>query len=193
VLPLSDLFNDCADPLDYYEIKLRIFKVSQFKDEKVIQGEWNRLLDSMKNAPSPDVGSVGQESFLSSISNTLIRIGKTTHDTDVVFPVHFLMNKILESFIDKSSAADGSVCSMFLLAGVSHLKLYYILSRIIENSEGNVELAKKEMVWLIKDWYQSDSDLRGSIAPEQIKKLEKYDPNTDPVQDYVKDRHHGLK
>lgn len=193
VLPLSDLFNDCADPLDYYEIKLRIFKVSQFKDEKVIQGEWNRLLDSVKNAPSPDVGSVGQESFLSSISNTLIRIGKTTHDTDVVFPVHFLMNKILESFIDKSSAADGSVCSMFLLAGVSHLKLYYILSRIIENSEGNVELAKKEMVWLIKDWYQSDSDLRGSIAPEQIKKLEKYDPNTDPVQDYVKDRHHGLK
>ena len=82
---------------------------------------------------------------------------------------------------------------MFLLAGVSHLKLYYILSRIIENSEGNVELAKKEMVWLIKDWYQSDSDLRGSIVPEQIKKLEKYDPNTDPVQDYVKDRHHGLK
>lgn len=193
VLPLSDLFNDCADPLDYYEIKLRIFKVSQFKDEKVIQGEWDRLIDSIKNTPLPDGKSAGQEFFLSSISNTLSRIGKITHDTDVIFPVHFLMNKILESFLNKNPAADGSICSVFLLAGVSHLKLYYTLNHIIKNSEGNVELARKEMVWLIKDWYQNDPELRGSITLEQVEKLEKYDPDTDLVEDYVKDRHSGTK
>ncbi|CAI4060434.1 Nup157p SKDI_05G1850 [Saccharomyces kudriavzevii IFO 1802] len=192
LLPLTNLFNDCADPLEYYEIKLRIFKVSDFRDEKVIRKEWDRLFDSIKTRVVFDGNDEDQGSLFSSISSAIIRVGETTHDTDVVFPVHFLLNRIFALFPDKTSTSVGSICSIFLLAGVSNLKLYFMLKDIINCSEDNVELAKREMVWLIKDWYQNDPELHSSIAPEQIRKLEKYDLDSDPIRKYVKDSQHGV-
>lgn len=196
VLPLSYLFNDCADPLGYHEINLRIFKASGLRDESVIRREWDRLFDVIKMKVLPDRKCGDPESIISTISSALIRVGKITHDTEIIFPVHFLMNKVLALFSDEASTIniqDRSVCSIFISAGVSYLKIYYTLKDIIRSSEGSTELAKKEMVLLIKEWYQNDTELRGSIPLDQIKRLEKYDLDTDPVQNYVKNSQHNKK
>ncbi|QID84645.1 hypothetical protein GRS66_007160 [Saccharomyces pastorianus] len=196
VLPLSYLFNDCADPLGYHEINLRIFKASGLRDESVIRREWDLLFDAIKMKLLPDGKCGDPESFISEISSALIRVGKITHDTEIIFPVHFLMNKVFAFISDETPAnniPDRSVRSIFISAGVSYLKIYYTLKDIIKNSEGSTELAKNEMVLLIKEWYQNDTELRGSIPLDQIKGLEKYDLDADPVQNYVKNSQHSKK
>ncbi|KOH00056.1 Nup157p [Saccharomyces eubayanus] len=196
VLPLSYLFNDCADPLGYHEINLRIFKASGLRDESVIRREWDLLFDAIKMKLLPDGKCGDPESFISKISSALIRVGKITHDTEIIFPVHFLMNKVFAFISDETPAnniPDRSVRSIFISAGVSYLKIYYTLKDIIKNSEGSTELAKNEMVLLIKEWYQNDTELSGSIPLDQIKGLEKYDLGADPVQNYVKNSQHSKK
>ena len=189
ILALSSLFNDFADPLGYFEICLKIFKVSDFRDSEEIINKWNELFDSLKNELNATGKLEDSQKFVTLLSNVVIKVGRAVHSSDVVFPISNLFPIVCTLFsetLPKDHIKPGSIISIFISIGISYSKLYYILKDLIDTSDSANDLFKKEMVWLIKEWYKSDRKLRDIISFDEISKLEDYNADSDPIENYTK-------
>lgn len=189
ILPVSDLFNDFAVPLGYYEVCLTIFKVSDFRNQEEILAKWRELFESLKkelNATSKIEDSIN---FINLLSNVVIKVGRQIHTSEFVFPISDLFPIICSLFYEAlphDHIREGSIASIFISAGVSYGKLYYVLKDLIETSDSPNSLYKKEMVWLLKEWYECDRKLRDVITYDEVSNLKEYSVDTDPIELYMK-------
>lgn len=189
ILPVSDLFNDFAVPLGYYEICLFIFKVSDFRNEEEILAKWKELFESLKKEIDPSGKMEDSLNFINFLSNVVVKIGRQVHTSEFVFPVAHLFPIISDLFYDAlphEHLKPGAVASIFISAGLSYGKLYYYLKDLIETSDSPNAVFRKEMVWLIKEWYKSDRKLRDIIQYESVAQLEDYTLDKDPIELYMK-------
>ncbi|CEP60253.1 Nup170p LALA0_S01e06480g [Lachancea lanzarotensis] len=185
VLPVSDLFNDYADPLEYYEVCLAIFRISEFRNNEEILSRWTELFNSLKRELTQE-GSVDDSvSFINLLKTVVVRVGRNVRTSEFVFPVADLFPMICDLFhenLPPKHIKDGSITSIFISAGVSFDKMYYMLKNLIETSDSVNNIYKKEMVWLIKEWYESDTKLRDLISFDDVRTLDNYSIETDPIQ-----------
>lgn len=192
ILPVSDLFNDFADPLGYYEICLVIFKISDFRNSDEIMSKWLELFDSLKSeisSNSNDLSSEDSANFINLLTSVVVKVGKRVRTSDFVFPVADLFPVICNLFYEDlphEHIKEGSIASIFVLAGVSYDKLYYVLKDLIETADFVNTVYKSEILWLIKEWYQSDRRLRDVIAFDEVRNLKTYSIDTDPIENYTK-------
>lgn len=190
ILPVSDLFNDFAVPLGYYEICLFIFKVSDFRSEEDILAKWKELFGSLKQELNPTGKMEDSLNFINFLSNVVIRIGRQVHTSEFVFPVAHLFLIISNLFYDAlphNHLKPGSVSTIFISAGLTYVKLYYFLKDLIETSDSPNIVFRKEMAWLIKEWYKSDRKLRDIINYESVAQLDDYSLDKDPIENYMKE------
>ncbi|AAS53076.1 AER397Cp [Eremothecium gossypii ATCC 10895] len=189
ILPVSDLFNDFADPLGYYEICLTIFKISDFRNHEEIMSKWNELFDSMKSELKSSGGIEDSTNFINLLSSVVVKTGKSVRTSEFVFPIADLLPVISNLFYEclpNEHIEAGSIASIFTSAGVSYDKLYYVLKDLIETSESVNTVYKREIAWLIKYWYQSDRKLRDIITYDDLRNLDEYSIETDPIDKYMK-------
>ncbi|CCF60791.1 hypothetical protein KAFR_0L01810 [Kazachstania africana CBS 2517] len=190
ILPVSDLFNDYAVPLGYHEVALNIFKISDFRNEEEILSKWNELFDSLKRELSDSSNIEDSVNFVNLLSNVVVKIARNVHTSEFVFPISELFPRIcsiVHEALPTSHIKEGSIISIFISAGVSFSKLYYVLKDLIQTSDSaNVIFFKKEMTWLIKEWYQSDRKLRDIISFDDISNLKEYSVENDPLEKYTK-------
>lgn len=189
ILPVSDLFNDFADPLSYYEICLTIFKISDFRNNEEIMSKWSELFESLKEEIVTDSSIEESTSFINLLSSVVIKVGRNVRTSEFVFPIGELFPIICHLFYDNlpnDHIKEGSIASIFISAGVSYDKLYYMLKDLIETADSVYDVYKREMIWLIKQWYESDRQLRDIITFDEVRNLRTYSIDTDPIADYIK-------
>lgn len=189
ILPVSDLFNDFAAPLGYFEVCLVIFKVSDFRNQEEIMAKWAELFDSLRKELDESGRIEDSINFINLLSNVVIKVGRQIHTSEFVFPISSLFPKICDLFYEAlphEHIKEGSIVSIFVSAGVSYGKLYYILRDLIETSDSLNPLYQKEMLWLLKEWYKCDRKLRDIITYDEISKLNEYSVGKDPIEQYMK-------
>ncbi|KAG0660549.1 hypothetical protein C6P45_001566 [Maudiozyma exigua] len=189
VLPVSDLFNDYAIPLGYHEIALNIYKVSDFRNEEEIMSTWVELFESLKKELNTSGKIEDSMNFINLLSNVVIKIGRTVHTSEYVFPIGKLFPIIITLFNDtlpKNHIKVGTVASIFISSNVSYSKLYHVLRSLFETSDTMNDGLKNEMGWLIKEWYQHDRKLRDVITFDEMSNLDEYSIETDPIENYTK-------
>ena len=193
ILSVSDLFNDYAEPLEYYEICLLIFQISDFRVHEEIIKKWKQLFVSIQQTQQNDSNPNDLKYLL---SNLMVSLGKKLYTNDFVFPVGELIQLIVEFFYNGNtnpnndnqqiSYKTGEIIDMFINCGVPYDKLYYILKNLIETNNFVITIYKKEMIYLIQNWYKEDRNLRDIIKYEQIRSLpEVYELNKDPINEYT--------
>ncbi|KAH3682893.1 hypothetical protein WICPIJ_006149 [Wickerhamomyces pijperi] len=190
ILTVSELFNDYANVLSYHEICLLIYKVSDFRNSDEILSRWVQLFENLRSQ------SMNNQSFVKSINQTIISIGKKLCKSttgEFVFPIVELFPMVLK-LIQESSTSQiqpGSVVQMFLQCDISFDKLYYVLRDLltITNAGDLSQAYQSEMCQLIELWYDSDVQLRLDqvVSMEDIKtlKLKGYSLQRDPIASYM--------
>jgi len=189
VLPVSDLFNDYAIPLGYHEVALNIFKVSDFRNEEEIMATWNELFESVKKELQSTNKIEDSLNFINLLSNIVIKIGRTVHTSEYVFPIAELFPIILHLFeesLPKEHIKAGIIASIFISSNVSYNKLYHVLRSLLETLDSRDDGLNREMGWLIKEWYQHDRKLRDVITFDEVSQLDEYSIETDPIENYTK-------
>ena len=189
ILPVSTLFNDYAVPLGYHEIALAIFKISDFRNQEEILSQWKELFDSLKRESNGSDKTEDATSFITLLSNVVIKVGRKVHTSEFVFPISELFVMICDIFnevLPSQHLKPGSVANIFVSLGTSYSKLHYILKDIIETSGSNNALYNREMIWLLNEWYKSDRKLRDMISFEEISDLKEYSVEKDPIERYTK-------
>ena len=126
--------------------------------------------------------------FLNLLSNVVIKIGRTVHTSEYVFPITELFPIICDIIqsLPQKYVREGFISSIFISAGISYSKLYYIIKDLIETSDSVNELFKKEMISLIKNWYENDAKVRDAFTYEEINNLSQYEVSNDPINKFVK-------
>lgn len=190
LLPVSDLFNDFADPLEYHDICLVIFKISDYRNNEEILSKWTELFDSLKTELSSSGNVEESANFINLLTSVVVRVGRTVRTSEFVFPITELFPIISDLFygnLPEEHIKEGSIASIFISAGVSFDKLYYLLKNLIETADSVNNVYKREMTWLIKEWYESDTKLRDLISFDDVRNLKTYSIETDPIEKKVKE------
>lgn len=189
ILSTSELFNDFAVPLSYHEIALFIFKIADFRDHEMIMAKWDELFQSLRMEFNNTGKKEDSMNFINLLSNVLIKIGKNVQDSEFIFPIFELFPIVCNFFYEtlpKEHIVSGSIVSIFITAGVSFNKMYYILKELIETSDSDNSVFNKEMTWLIHEWYKSERKFRDIITYNDIIHLKEYNIDNDPIEKYVK-------
>ena len=195
ILSTSELFNDFAVPLSYHEIALFIFKIADFRDHEVIMAKWDELFQSLRMEFNNTGKKEDSMNFINLLSNVLIKIGKNVQDSEFIFPIFELFPIVCNFFYETlpmEHIVSGSIVSIFITAGVSFNKMYYILKELIETSDSDNSVFNKEMTWLIHEWYKSDRKFRDIISYNDIIHLKEYNIDNDPIEKYVKNSGNNL-
>ncbi|CUS21537.1 LAQU0S03e04830g1_1 [Lachancea quebecensis] len=190
ILPVSDLFNDYADPLDYYEACLAIFKISDFRNNEEIISKWTELFDSLRTEINANGNVEESANFINLLTSVVVRVGRNVRTSEFVFPITELFPIICDLFYENlpnEHIKEGAIASIFISAGVSFDKFYYLLKNLIETADSVNNIYKKEMTWLIKEWYESDTKLRDLVSYDEIRNLKTYSIETDPIENKVKE------
>ncbi|CCH44720.1 Nucleoporin [Wickerhamomyces ciferrii] len=192
ILTVSELFNDFADVLGYHEICLNIFKVSDFRNSDEILSRWSKLFESIKFNEETAESDINGDKFISSLYQTVIKVGKKLNTSEFVFPINELFPIIMDLIIDINIELYqfGDLINIFLESGVSFDKLYYILKELIDTNttDENYKLYTQELKILIKKWYDEDIRLREIISSNDILQLtnsEEYKLELDPINNYI--------
>lgn len=199
ILNVSDLFNDYADPLGYYDLCLLIFKISDYKNTDDILKRWELFFERIFHEFLV-ADSKRREPLYIILSNAFSAVGQKLSSNDLVFPIDELI-KLVGKYIQDSIEEDpssqtppnGILVDIFIRAGVSYGKLYYIMRSFIKHNTYEVysgftkDLQDNQMTYLIKNWYNSDKRLREVISTEKLRGLTKYSVDSDPIYDAVKD------
>ncbi|SSD60466.1 related to Nucleoporin NUP170 [Saccharomycodes ludwigii] len=203
ILNVSDLFNDFAEPLEYYEICLLIFKISDFRVHEEIMLKWQQLFDSLKkevcnsnNTSNDAINEDNRLQLVNLVSGVVTNIGKKIHTSDFVFPIGELIPLITELFYGSNDGEivysdeiikPGFIVNIFLSCGVSYDKMYYVFKDLIQANGYVVGIYKREINWLIKKWYEEDRNLRDLVSYDQIRGLkDDYSVESDPIEKFIK-------
>ncbi|QWU89326.1 hypothetical protein CA3LBN_003649 [Candidozyma haemuli] len=192
----SDLFNEYADPLGYYEICFAIFKVSDYKNPDEIFKRWEFFFEKIFHEYMTDKSN--DAPLYKMISDKIVPVGVSLAPNDLVFPVDRLIKmvcKYIQNAIEEDSVAqtppEGAVVEMLLKSQISYEKLYVVIKSLIEHNAYDVHsgftqyLKKSEMVYLIRKWYNNDKKLKDAVDGEQIAGMTEYSVEKDPVDKWV--------
>ncbi|GMM39232.1 Nup170 protein [Hanseniaspora uvarum] len=190
ILTCDYLFNEFAEPLNYKEICLLIFNLTNFKDVDVILDTWEKFFEEFT-----DFGS------LEILQMNFIKLGNRLNDNKHLFLIDKLVvmlinycNKTFKNELQQISKHDGEdfFSTTFLKCGISYEKLYYHFKDLLSNSSDNevVNVLRKSMQVLIKTWYLKDLTLREYIdtndkdLTELIEKTT-FDIESDPIKEFL--------
>lgn len=200
IMSITELFNNYADPLGYYELCLLIFKISDYKNTDDILKRWEFFFERLfheflvKDKQS-------QDSFYIVVHNAFTAIGPKISSNDLVFPIDELVRLIakyiyeaVEEHPSGQLPPKGVIVDMFLKCGVSHEKLYFVLRSLIEHKSFEIHpgfianLKKNEMGYLIRQWHSTDKKLRDVVPADAVLAIDEYSIETDPIARYAKER-----
>ncbi|OBA20947.1 nucleoporin-domain-containing protein [Metschnikowia bicuspidata var. bicuspidata NRRL YB-4993] len=193
----SELFNEYADPLGYYEICFRIFYVSDYKNPDDIFKRWELYFERLNYEYTEKKDK--SKPFCLVLSDALVSVGSKIHNNDFVFPVDKLI-KLMCKYIQAAAEEDessqkpplGVVIDTFRRAGVAYETLHVTLKTLIEYNSHDMYagftkfLKENEMLYLLQSWYRSDKRLREAIPEEAIVTMAEYTTASDPVAKWVK-------
>lgn len=198
ILSISELFNEYADPLGYYDLCLLIFKVSDYKNTDDILKRWELFFERIYHIFQ--ISDLKNEKPLYVIlRHAFDEVGPKLSSNDIVFPVDELIKltcKYIQQAIEEESIAQkppkGFLVDSFINSGVSCIKLYYIMRSLIENKTYDVypdfstEFQSDEMVYLIQKWYDSDKKLKELVSSNEVRNLTSYSSDKDPIYRVIK-------
>lgn len=191
----SDLFNEYADPLGYYEICFEIFKVSDYKNPDEIFKRWELFFEKIFHEFITEKAKKSQ--LYKMISDKIVPVGLSLAPNDLVFPVDRLIKmvcKYIQNAIEEDLALQtpphGAVVDIFLQSQIPYEKLYVSMKSLIENNAYDVNnltqyLKTSEMVYLIRKWYQNDRKLKDAVEEDKIAGMTEYLIESDPVEKWV--------
>lgn len=193
----SDLFNEYADPLGYYDICFAIFKVSDYKNPDEIFKRWEYFFEKIFHEYMTN--KTNKIPLYKMLSDKIVPVGLSLAPNDLVFPVDRLIkmvSKYIQDAIEEDASTQtpprGAVVDIFLKAHIPYEKLYVSIKSLIENSSYEVYsgfikyLKTSEMVYLIRKWYNSDQKLKEAVDGEQIASMTEYLIEKDPVEKWVR-------
>lgn len=193
----SELFNEYADPLGYYEICFAIFKVSDYKNPDEIFKRWEFFFEKIFHTFMTEKSN--NVPLYQMISDKIVPVGLSLAPNDLVFPVDRLIKmvcKYIQNAIEEDASTQtpprGAVIEMFFKAQIPYEKLYISVKSLIEHNSYEVYsgftqyLKTSEMVYLIRKWYNNDKKLKDAVDGEQIASLTEYLVENDPIDKWVR-------
>lgn len=133
LLTISDLFNNYADPLKYYEISLLIFQTTDYRGSEEISNCWNALISQVHNAAEESEGNSEPYEY---ISQTVQKLGQQLMLSEFTFPADFLISRLETYAVEfASDAPQGWVVDTFLSAGMSFEALLSIFTDLLERRD----------------------------------------------------------
>uniref|UniRef100_A0A060T3R1 ARAD1C41932p n=1 Tax=Blastobotrys adeninivorans TaxID=409370 RepID=A0A060T3R1_BLAAD len=183
ILNVSDLFNEFADPLEYFEVCLNIFRVTDFQGSDEIMRCWKKLITSTHEKAASEGG--GEGAGYEYISQVVQRLGQQFMLAEFVFPVSFLLSQLeAYSYEYAANAPRGWVVDTFLNAGVNYDALYGLLNDLLQRREfpfddhdAMVKLAS-DIIYLIDKWASTSRSrvVKDYVSPDQYQQLKALAP-----------------
>ncbi|KAG7195159.1 uncharacterized protein KQ657_003683 [Scheffersomyces spartinae] len=193
VLGISELFNDYTDPLGYYALSLLVFKISDYKNSDEILKRWTLLFEKIYHKfVSMEAGS--RDALYVSIEKIFHSISPKLSSSDLIFPIDELIKMIAKTIHEAEAETkdpqqkppQGYLIELFIKSGINYDKLYHVIKSLIEQNAYEVypkftDYLKKEMLYLIQQWYKTDKMLRELISGDKIRGLTSYSLESDPI------------
>lgn len=186
IIPLSDLFNNYADPLGYGEICLSIFQCADYRGINEILNCWESIIKTThENAIISPVGSSPVEAVSSTLKNLTLRFSQSEN----VFPIEQIIDITERYAFDQQgeAVATGWVIDTFLGAGVSHELIFIVLNQLYDRREkpwqgkDRLFFLIKEVTHLLKLWHEvsvragvAQTSKPSFDAPLVLEAIEKY-------------------
>lgn len=178
LLNVSDLYNNYALPLKYYEIMLQVFQTTDHHESEVINNTWDSLiLSAQTKAESSANNSLPYEY----ISQMVQKLGQQLMLAEFVFPADYLIPR-LESYSVEfaQDAPEGWVVDTFINSGMSFEALLSIFSDLLgrrdypfDDSTSFKTLARDGVYLLKRSLNESRTlDIQELISPELLDILE---------------------
>lgn len=163
LVPLTELFNNFADPLSYGSICLSIFQSADYRGALEIRNCWGKLIESEHEKAEGADGPAPYESIALLIKS----LGRRFSAYENVFPVDDLL-PMLENYnlTKQRKSPRGWVVDAFIAAGVSHDVLFSVLDSMYEHPSWQGKTATNvlcaETIHLCKLWFEIS--LRPSVT-----------------------------
>lgn len=196
----SDLFNNYADPLGYYEICFKIFCISDYKNPDDIFKRWELDFESLYHDYVEAKKNL--QPFYMVLGDHVSSIGRKLSGNDFVFPTRKLLKlmfKVIHGAIDELGAEQappsGFLVKTFFKAGISYETLYAVIKSTMTQGSAELtdaypafveDLKAKEMVYLIQRWYESDPKMGDRVSKEKVFTMTEYSLDNDPLEQLVK-------
>lgn len=174
LLTISDLFNNYAEPLNYYEIMLHIFQTTDYRGADEIHHCWDSLISSLaeKSLDSPQP--------FTQVSQLVQKLGKELQLSEFVFPVAHLISLLESCNIEYSlGAPNGWIVDTFVKCGLSFEALLSIFEGLLisDSPFDDPVLFNKlalEAVYALQGYTKECEiqNLQRSASPELLKILE---------------------
>jgi nuclear pore complex protein Nup155 len=176
---ISDLFNDFATPLGYYEIMLLIFQTTDYRGAEDINGCWDLLVDSAHTNSKHLIKDDSKP--YEYISQLVQRLGQQLQLAEFVFPPDHL-TPLLEGYSVKYApdAPQGWVVDTLLSAGLSFEVLISIFNNLIERrdypfvDDASFKILANDFVYLLNRCLKECKTLKlyEVVSQELLKTLE---------------------
>lgn len=174
ILSVSELFNDYADPLKYFEICLNIFQVTDFRGYDEITRCWTNVISNAHEENEYDNGKNGYEH----VSSVVQRLGQQFMLAEFVFPTDFLVPQLETYALEYAPQAPrGWVVDTFINAGMSFESLYALLYDLLERKEAPFDdlVAQKrlamDLLYLIDKCGSSRRNFGHIVGEGDVQKL----------------------
>lgn len=171
LIPLTDLFNNYADPLSYHVICLCIFQAADYRGSLEIRSCWEKLVESEHDKAEAQNAAAPYE-YIALLIKSLGRRFSTYQN---VFPIDDIL-PILENYnlTKQRKAPRGWVIDALLAAGTPYEVLFPILDEMYEQPTWQGKTATTmligETVYMSKLWYEA------SLKPRLSKGYSDFDP-----------------
>lgn len=163
LIPLTELFNNYADPLSYGTICLAVFQAADYRGALEIRNCWEKVIEKEHEQAEASEGTAPYESVALLVKSLGRRFSAYEH----VFPVDDLLPLIeTYSLTRQRKSPRGWVIDAFLAAGVMHDVLFNILDNMYEQPTWQGKSATAflagETLHLSRSWY--DVSLRPALT-----------------------------
>lgn len=186
ILTISELFNEYADNVGYYDICLLIYEVADTRDAAMIKQTWQQYLQFLHDktveanaeragsGQASDGGDQPQQPF-EAVAEGVLRLGARLHLSETVFPVHTLFPILLKYSHDhqRNVAPAHWVSDIFLTLSVPCERLFDVLEALFfANEPPFIAAGKKtvasDLVYVVERWFHDTSKGGGVLFDSDV-------------------------
>jgi nuclear pore complex protein Nup155 len=166
ILTISELFNEFADNVGYYDLCLLIYQVSDTRDPAMIKQTWQQYLQTIHD------GTVekGEPQPFEAIAEGVRTLGARLRASESVFPVHMLVPILMKYSHDhqRNVAPPHWVQDIFISLAVPYERLFDVLEAMFFAQEppfigSTRKMVSSDLIYVVEKWMHDTSRGAGLI------------------------------
>ncbi|KAJ7092652.1 nucleoporin [Mycena epipterygia] len=155
LLPMSELYQDYAQPFDLPTMKLLCLHVSEHRDDSIVRPIWNRIFQDILEGEDDTLATADQ------IIAKVVPLGQRFYPSESAFPLRHIATLLVRfSLANKGVLPFGWAPRILVQCGVPFPEVWDVLHEMYEshvppfNDQTNVQAVSSDIAVLLNDWIE---------------------------------------